>query len=159
LIQIATDGGLLSLPVAHNSIPIAMAERVEAVIDFSDYPIGTRVMLQDLNGTGPLSELMRFDVVRFEHDDAVVPRQLSEIEPLAQRLATRTRDFIFSGRPSFRGSLSALWTINHKEFDPHQPIAEPRYGDTEIWHFVNHRTLGVVALQHSVHVHLISFRC
>jgi spore coat protein A len=158
LIQIATDGGLLRAPIAQKSIPVAMAERVEVIIDFSDYPIGTRVMLQDLHGKGPGRELMRFDVVRREPDDAVVPTQLSEMESIPQRLAARTRNFVFSGRPSLSGSVSALWTINHKQFDPDQPIAKPRYGDTEIWQFVNHRTLGVLALLHSVHVHLISFQ-
>jgi spore coat protein A len=158
LMQIATDTGLLTVPIAQQSIPVAMAERVEVIVDFSAYPIGTRVVLQNVDGKGALGEIMRFDVVRHEHDDALVPEQLSAIEPLPEHLATRTRNFVFSGRPSLGRHVTALWTINHTEFDPNRPIAEPRYGEVEIWQFENHRMLGVLALPHSVHLHLVRFR-
>jgi spore coat protein A, manganese oxidase len=47
LVQIATDGGLLPAPVALKSIDLSMAERAEVVIDFSDCPIGSRLVLQN----------------------------------------------------------------------------------------------------------------
>ena len=46
-VQIATDGGLIARPVEVPSIPMAMAERVEVVIDFSAYAAGDSVVLRN----------------------------------------------------------------------------------------------------------------
>lgn len=66
--QIAADGGLLPTPVSSSNIPLAMAERIEIVVDFSQYPVGTKIILQNLNSkeiSGEFSDqIMRFDVVR-----------------------------------------------------------------------------------------------
>src|SRR5215510_2663398 len=64
LVQIATDQGLLPSPVTLSSIGLAPAERTEAVIDFSMYPFGTRVVLLNQRGDGAFGRIMRFDVVR-----------------------------------------------------------------------------------------------
>jgi FtsP/CotA-like multicopper oxidase with cupredoxin domain len=64
LIQIGTDWGLLEAPVASRSIPLSMAERVEVIIDFGVYPVGTRVVLRNLRHSGEMGEIMRFDVTR-----------------------------------------------------------------------------------------------
>ena len=49
-VQIATDGGLMARPVEVSRIPIAMAERVEVVIDFSAYAAGDSVVLRNTEG-------------------------------------------------------------------------------------------------------------
>ena len=56
--------------------------------------------------------------------------------------------------------ISLHWTINKKRFSPEHPIVEPLLGDVEIWHFVNRnpRTLGIFAMLHPVHVHLVNFQ-
>jgi FtsP/CotA-like multicopper oxidase with cupredoxin domain len=47
---IASDGGLLAEPVERTSLPIAPAERYDIVVDFSQYPLGTKL---DLINTAP----------------------------------------------------------------------------------------------------------
>ena len=47
---IASDGGLLAAPALRTSLPIAPAERYDIVVDFSEYPIGTKL---DLINTAP----------------------------------------------------------------------------------------------------------
>ena len=49
MILIATDGGLLPTPIVCRQIPLAMAERVEVIIDFSRHSVGTDIVLQNLN--------------------------------------------------------------------------------------------------------------
>jgi len=43
-VQIATDGGLLPHPVRRPTIPVFPFERVEAVVDFSEVPVGSQVI-------------------------------------------------------------------------------------------------------------------
>ncbi|MCI0617225.1 multicopper oxidase domain-containing protein [bacterium] len=162
LILIATDGGLVRAPARCPNIPLAMAERIEVIIDFSEYPVGTRVVLQNLNteqiSGEPSDEIMQFEVVRKEEDDSIVPEHFSNYETLNPNDAVRTRNFTFSGRPSFGLPLSAIWKINGKEFDANHPIASPRYGDVEIWNITNKSLLGFIGMLHPVHVHLVNFR-
>jgi spore coat protein A len=161
LLQIATDGGLLPSPVRCPNIPLVMAERTEIVIDFSIYPVGTKLILQNLNiarQTGPIArEIMLFHVVRQEPDDSVVSERLCEFEPIDPATAKRTRHFVLSAKPSFGFVPIVNWKINGKAFDPDQPIASPISGDVEIWRFTNRRFLGLLSLVHPVHVHLVSF--
>jgi spore coat protein A, manganese oxidase len=157
LIQIGTDWGLLEAPVASRSIPLSMAERVEVIIDFSVYPVGTRVVLRNLRHPGEMGEIMQFDVTRSAHDDSDVPARLCTIEPLDPAHAVQTRRFIFKGSDAF--DLPPLvWTINGKRFDPDKPMAEPRHGDVEIWHLANRKAYFVLGLLHPVHIHLAPFQ-
>ncbi len=57
MIQIGTDGGLLPAPVPRTRLSIGSAERVDVVVDFSGYPVGSKLVLSD--ATGPV---LRFDV-------------------------------------------------------------------------------------------------
>jgi spore coat protein A len=156
LLQIATDGGLLSMPVMCPSIPLAMAERIEIIADFSEYPVGTQLALRNLNGEGPLSEIMRFDVVREQRDDSTIPEKLSNVELLDPGLATRTRVLEFGGSPSL-SFPPVTWTINGKRFDPDTCLAQVGYGQVEIWHLKN-RKVGPLGMLHPVHIHLVNFQ-
>jgi len=84
LLQIATDGGLIAAPVSSSTIPLSMAERIEVVIDFSVYPVGSSIILQNLNSqeiSGAYADqIMLFDVVRRASDDSRVPPQLCTFE-------------------------------------------------------------------------------
>src|SRR4029453_11210723 len=152
LIQIATDGGLLPTPVVCRQIPLAMAERSEVIIDFSRHSVGTDIVLQNLNtrgATGSISnEIMRFHVARVERDGRAMPTRLAESEPLDRSAAVRTRQFVFSVRPSLGPLPSPSWRINGRRFEPGIPIASPRYGDVEVWRFINTRFLGVLGIVH-----------
>ena len=157
LIQIGSDQGLLPAPVVLSTIGLAMAERVEIVVDFSVYPLGTRVVLENRRGQGPLRSIMRFDVVRRANDDSRVPERLSEIEPLGRAQATRTRTFLFGGKPTLAVPPGVHWVINGEPFDPLRVDANPRLDDVEIWRFVNRAFAGRTML-HPVHTHLAPFQ-
>lgn len=159
LTQIATDGGLLPAPVEHESIGLAMAERVDVVVDFASYPIGSRVVLRnvDVDGDSGTADIMCFDVVRDERDTSTLPNRLASFEPLREANAVRTRDFVFAGGPE-GFPPHAHWTINGHDFDAEQPIASPRLGDVEIWRLRNRRRFAVLGMVHPVHVHLVRFQ-
>ncbi|MGH7576659.1 MAG: multicopper oxidase family protein [Longimicrobiales bacterium] len=111
LVQIATDLGFLPAPVETADVPLAMSERVEFVIDFSPYPIGTRIILRNLAADGPQAELMCFDVVCAERDASVLPSRLRTVERIPTDSATRTRElFSPAGRPLFHPLLGGRST-------------------------------------------------
>ena len=156
LVQIATDGGLLPAPVKCDSISIAMAERVEIVLDFSEYPIGSRVTLQNQEGKGALGDIMQFEVTREERDDSSLPEKLIDVPKLDVQSSVRERRFDFGGTP-FLGFTFGVWTINGKRFDAETPLAQVRYGDVEIWHLRN-RGFGPLSMLHPIHIHLGHFQ-
>jgi len=157
LLQIATDQGLLPAPASLSTIGLTMAERVEVVIDFSIYPVGARIVLQNQRAQGPLNRVMRFDVVRAERDDSSVPRTLAEFEPLRESEAVRTRTFIFGGKATVGVPPGVRWVINGESFDPMRVDAAPRLGDVEVWRFVSRGFLGRTML-HPAHTHLVPFQ-
>jgi FtsP/CotA-like multicopper oxidase with cupredoxin domain len=157
LVQIAIDQGLLPSPMTLSSIGLAMAERIEVIIDFSLYPIGSRIVLLNRRGDGSLGRIMRFDVARKERDDSRVPERLADFEPLRPSQAVRTRTFVFGGRLTLGVPPGVKWVINSESFDPARIDANPRLGDVEIWRFVNQAFVGRTML-HPVHTHLVAFQ-
>lgn len=157
IIQIATDQGLLPSPVVSSTIPLAMAERAEVVIDFSRCPLGSKVVLENRRGDGPLKRVMRFDVVRRERDDSIVPARLADVESLPPSQAVCTRTFVFGGKPTLAVPPGVHWVINGQTFDASRVDAAPRLGDIEIWRFINRGFLGQTML-HPVHTHLAPFQ-
>ncbi len=162
LVQIGGDGGLLPSPVERESIRIDAAERAEVVIDFSIYPVGTRVVLRNLLGFGGLSQVMCFDVTRDEADDSIVPATLRSIERLDPSAAVTERNFEFGF-----DAVNELWTINGKTYDHHRIDATPRHGTTEIWRISNgapthgsHHTISDPGMDHShpFHLHGVFFQ-
>jgi spore coat protein A, manganese oxidase len=155
LTMIATEGGLIHRPVQLRSLPIAPAERYEVIVDFSDVPVGSTIVLRNLRGAKQMAQIMRFDVVRKARDDSRVPAVLrtpaEQVDPthLPTRPAnaSRTRRFLFKRSGGF-------WTINGKIFDENRLDAIPREGNTEIWELVN----GGGGWIHPIHIHLLNFK-
>ncbi len=151
LVQVGSDGGLLGAPIPHRTITIAPAERFDVVIDFSKYPVGTKVTLRNLLGYGTTSRVMRFHVVRKEKERSAVPERLSDMgafEALGESNARLTRSFSFT-RAFHNGHV--VWAINGKVFDPSRIDARPKLGSTEIWELTTD-------LHHPVHLHLVHFK-
>lgn len=157
LVQIATEGGLLPTPVESASIPLAMSERVDVIVDFSRYAVGSRVVLGNLMADGARADIMCFDVVCAERDTSTLPDRLGSVERIPMQAVTRSREFTFGGGPaSF--PPEPRWTINGQGFDPDRAIATPRLGDVEVWRIVNRKRFGVLGMLHPVHVHLVRFQ-
>jgi spore coat protein A len=157
-VQIATDGGLMARPVEVSRISMAMAERVEVVIDFSTYAAGDSVVLRNTEKQGPLGEIMRFDITGpAVSDHGQLPERLSVIESLTPEAAVRTRTFTFGPRPELKDHYPPIyWAINGTRFDPKHAQANPRLGDVEIWRFVYEKSPW--RQTHPPHVHLVNFQ-
>ncbi|TMR24397.1 multicopper oxidase family protein [Nonomuraea turkmeniaca] len=141
-VQIGSDAGLLAVPIAHDTIPIAPGERYDVVVDFSAYPVGSTVTLVNTLATGSAGNVMRFRVTRRAADDSAVPRRLSHPEARPAAVATRTFDFRRTGN---------AWTINGHSYRPGVPLARPRLGTAEVWRLTSD-------FHHPVHVHLAHFQ-
>jgi spore coat protein A len=149
-VQVGSDGGLLSAPVAHSTVTVAPAERFDVVVDFGGYPVGTRVTLRNNLGSGRVADVMQFVVARSAADDSAVPQRLSTIEKLDAATQVATRAFRF-GRTRPDGQAQRMWAINGRVFDPMRMEAVVRPGQVERWRFGTD-------LHHPVHVHLAPFQ-
>lgn len=149
MVHIASDGGLLPAPVPSRMLGIWPAERQEVVIDFSRYPVGSKVVLKTLFTTGNESpEVMRFDVVRTASDPSSVPAVLRPNPALGA--PTVERSFVMSFDPA-----SGHHLINGKQFDVNRVDFRPKTGTTEIWTIENADTQ--FGIPHSLHTHLEHF--
>jgi FtsP/CotA-like multicopper oxidase with cupredoxin domain len=121
-------------------------ERVEVIVDFSEVPVGSQVILRNELEVGPMGQIMLFDVVRQEADPSSVPSGLRPLERLEEGSASATRDFTL-------GMDMMSWVINGQRFDPARVDATPRLGSTEIWQFQNGPMMA-----HPIHIHLNMFQ-
>ena len=152
LIVIGSDGGLLGAPVRTKDLRIGMAERYDLIVDFSQYPIGTKVILQNLGlpnnkDYDRTNQVMRFDVVSQEFDESSIPNTLRPFAPLLRSSAVRERRWTFEHR-------NDMWEINGKTWDKNRIDANPGFGDIEIWTFITNGRDWF----HPVHVHLVDFQ-
>lgn len=148
LVQIASDGGLLAAPAPVVELPIWPAERAEVVIDFSQFPVGSQVVLQHTDRDDPSATrpVMRFDVDREEADTSSLPQTLRTIERLVGGGTERQFDLSFDFNRN-------RWEINGKGFDPDRIDARPEQGSQERWTFRNLSTAI-----HPMHIHLVQFQ-
>ena len=160
---IGSDGGLMASPQYVKSFRAASAERFEVVIDFSKYPIGKRVVLQNTSPTNNRNfantdKIMAFDVVSEPTDlsnnsipDVLVPD--NAVMALQENQAVQTRRFRFERK-------NGKWTINGTTWENvvdsnfQFSLAKPNRGDVEIWEFEN-KSGGWF---HPIHVHLTDFK-
>jgi spore coat protein A, manganese oxidase len=151
LIQIGTDGGLLQRPKELSSLEIAPSERVDVIIDFTRLPMGSRVVLQNLNGSGSTAEIMRFEVSKRVKETKSVPAFLQPWEELPEGESVALRNFNLA-RQTIDGALT--WTINGKAYNSaNLPLATPKVDSIEHWNFVNPTNHP-----HPMHLHLVQFQ-
>lgn len=155
-IMIGADGGLLAAPKALRDIPLAMAERVEAIVDFSQYPLNSRITLDDLNQPEATRSILEFAVIRKIKDDTRIPERLVENREIGSVPTTRPREFVFTRANSENSEVQ--WSINGEQFDPARAIAEVGLGDTEVWRLANHSFREKHKVVHPVHIHLVNFQ-
>ncbi|MHA3772828.1 multicopper oxidase family protein [Verrucomicrobiota bacterium sgz303538] len=151
LIQIGTDGGLLQRPMPKSKIDIWPSERLDIVIDFSQFPVGTQLYLRNTYEVDEMASIVRFDVTRKVKDTSKVPEFLSAWEELPESEVVQTRT-VTLGRTNIDGTFT--WTINGKAYDPaNEPFAKPKLNTIERWKFVNPTNHP-----HPVHLHLVQFQ-
>ncbi|HML17734.1 MAG TPA: multicopper oxidase family protein [Bryobacteraceae bacterium] len=145
-VQIGSDGGLLEAPVSHQALRIVPAERFDVIVDFSKFPVGSKVTLRNNADSGPAGQIMRFDVVRAERDESSIPSKLSDVAFPRPEDAVTTRVFDFSYQRSTHS-----WFINGKPYDPTRMDARPKLDTTEIWRLQTD-------FNHPLHLHLVHFQ-
>ena len=153
-IQISSDGNLLPRPLTRNSIRVAIAERVDVIVDFTAATAGSRIYLQNRllqqDGRGPSGELgqptnlVEFRVV----DDAVVdnsqvPATLLAAPDRVTPVRRRSWKFDRSG---------GEWTVNNRLFDPEVISAFIKQNSAEEWTL---ESSG--GWQHPIHIHMEEF--
>jgi FtsP/CotA-like multicopper oxidase with cupredoxin domain len=164
--MIATEGGLLSAPIRNiSNFSLAMAERIEVVVDFSKYPVGTELFIENrrrqtrgeqpdgIASRGP--QLLKFIVEPMppgEEDASFVPDVLRPFDPISpQELAearVRTKTFDFD-------EDHGNWVINDRlAGDLRRPITTSRLGRGEIWRLKNDDDRW----WHPIHIHSDYFR-
>jgi FtsP/CotA-like multicopper oxidase with cupredoxin domain len=156
---IANDGNLLPTPVLNKtSIRIAVAERVDIVVDFTGR-VGHNMIFQNRleqqDGRGPTGdilppneaiEIIKFNVeLPFTGDNSRVPAAFRPNPPLEEVAVERIWRFDRSG-----GS----WTINNQIFDEDIVRATIMQGTAERWVLQNNSG----GWQHPVHIHFEEFQ-
>ena len=161
MIQIGTEGGFLEFPLPRQDILIGVAERVEFIVDFTNVPTGTQIVLENRlrqdEGRGPSGDfahpdlgvhipLVRFDVGGLAQDHSAIPTRLRDPFPADAFPPVNRRRFEFV-------RSNGAWQINDKFFDGNRVDANPRLGDLELWTLKN----GGGGWWHPIHIHLSSF--
>jgi spore coat protein A len=150
MLQIASDGGLLpGKPVARTQIPLEPAERVDVLVDFRQFGVGSKVVLRNTVGEPSTTAVMRFDVVKGGAEEARIPKRLAEEEELPEVNMERSWPLTFEGL----AGGGSVWRIAGGGFSENRIDARPRQGTTELWTWVNtsERT-------HPMHMHGYHFR-
>jgi len=159
---IGTDGGLLEEPIIVKDIVIAVAERIDIVIDFKDKKIGETVTLKTLGfkeasnfktnqkypSLGDTMDIMTFNITQLStNNSANLPRKLSHIlktkESDASKVRTITMEVIGGG----------IWTLNKKPYDMNRIDDRVKLGSTEIWEIKN-----TIHMAHPFHIHGVQFQ-
>jgi FtsP/CotA-like multicopper oxidase with cupredoxin domain len=152
LVVIGNDGGLIDKPIpvtAPETLHVSMAERYEVIIDFSKYPVGTQLYLQNtglktnVDFKTPVKPLMRFDVVRQVPDDSEIPEKLRPFETIPVSASIQQRTFSLANE-------NKRWTINHQVWDENRVDARIKAGEIEIWTLVNPQKGKL----HPMHLHI-----
>lgn len=152
LIQVGAGAGLLETPQVLSSLELGPSDRADIVIDFSESKIGDQIMLKNLLGYGTTSDIMRFDVVREEVDDSVIPASLEPHEQLDPADSVAERTFVFELNKNL-DDMKKMWVINGEPYDPEKIYARPKLGTTEIWTLINNS-----GQSHPFHMHLVEFQ-
>jgi FtsP/CotA-like multicopper oxidase with cupredoxin domain len=156
--QISNDGNLLpNGPIELVSTRIGPAERVDVIVDFSQFAGKTIYLenrLEQLNGTGPTGNilpagagnlLLQFRVAGGSvPDHSLPPNEITQFYPLPTVIApVVTRTFNFA-------RLNGMWSINGEFFDPTAPRFTVTRNTAENWILTN--LTG--DWTHPIHIHL-----
>ncbi|MFC7549359.1 multicopper oxidase family protein [Plantactinospora sp. GCM10030261] len=179
--QIGSDGGFLPAPVEHDSVLVAPAQRVDAIVDFSGVPVGAELYLINEGPDGPFAggavgvdfppadadttgQVLKFVVGPRDGPDPSVPPdrlRLPRFTPLGRPSAVRR--LLLAEQDSTVvddvGPVAALLGTVSGGGVPtplrwHDTVTEcPRLGATEVWELHN-TTMDA----HPIHLHLVQFQ-
>lgn len=160
---IGSDGGLLTIPETTNSILLGPGERIDLLIDFSSYELGTELFLMSKSfsnaGIQGIQDfkLMKFTVGQLNSMVYSTPSNLSVIPLISESNAVKTRTFEIGNMSMGMGMDSNSMdshTINGLSFDSAVINETVQSGTTEIWEFDN--SMGQEP--HPMHIHGVQFQ-
>ena len=158
---ISNDGNLLPNPVQVSSLRIAVAERMDVIVDFSAFPAGTILRLENrleqCDGAGPSdnivsagqgNQVLEFRVVSDPvTDGSVDPATNPHFYDVPPRTTVQQcRQFKFDRR-------NGQWVINDKFFDCNEVRFKVKRNTAEQWNLE-----GGFNWQHPVHIHFEEFQ-
>jgi len=164
LIRISSDAHLLEHAFETDNVLLGVAERADVIIDFSRYPKGTQLFLQNRleqpDPRGPTyklltpgDQLMRFDVGDVAPDPSISIGALLQpgftlrgVPPINMNDVVTKRLFRFD-----RGQ--GVWTVNGQIYNS-KPVATPKQGTAEVWTLKNNGG----GWSHPIHVQMEEFR-
>ena len=151
-LQITTDGGYVEYPNCIEMISLAPSERADILVDFSKYPIGTKITLLNVaQDADPSSSgiIMQFTVTERSCNSYKVPNKLNNIANLIPNtqpiLVTEVLQTDSSGGPV------AFYLNGQASSNPPSEIIT--VGQTVPWFFIN-----LTEETHPMHLHLIQFQ-
>jgi spore coat protein A len=160
--QIATDGGFIQHPIGVKEIMLAPAERIEVIIDFTNFEGKYIIMTNDApapfpTGNGNLinentGTVMQFRVILplSSVDTSVIPAYMMPVPKISEQLASKVRYLTLNDNMDKYGREFML--LDNKQWDA--TITEnPKLGSTEIWCLIN-----LTTDTHPIHLHLIDFQ-
>lgn len=151
--QIGTELGLLHKPVEIDSFILEPAERIDLIVDFSEYK-GQEIILQNTAPAPPspgMDQVMKFIVGKKVTcpDTSTIPKELMPYHKIDPKLAIKERTMQLVETTDHYGRVQHL--LNNRMWDA--PATEkPKLDTIEIWHFVNN-----FQFPHPIHVHLVHF--
>ena len=172
MLLIGGDAGLLPAPVTVSSVDLGTGERADLLVDFSRLRPGERITLESMAfpspstmggmggmrgmGRGAMAArglpqgaalaLLDLEVTRMVREAPWKPRPFPVVPRLAEVDADRSRTFRFA-------SMMMSHTINGRTFALDRIDETVRFGDTEVWSFVNDGPFP-----HPVHLHEAHFQ-
>jgi len=160
--QIANDGNLMPTPVQIESARIGVAERVDVIIDFSQFAGKTIYLenrLEQQDGTGPTGDILPAGggnlllqiivdlpaVADNSVDPATHPQFYSLPSTTPTPRVTRTFEF---------DNSNGGWTINDRFMDCNAPRFTVQQNTVEHWILIN----SSGGWQHPIHIHFEEFQ-
>lgn len=163
---VATDGGMMAKAATVSSFRQAGAERYEVLIDFSKYPAGTEIVLQNASNKNNIdynttNKVMKFVVTDepFTTNDpgALVMPNIVSTDPVMTRAASSA---IKTRRMRVKKEHDDVWVIANTRWEEvaasgfQKVSANPNLNDVEIWEIEN----SSGGWFHPVHIHLVDFK-
>jgi spore coat protein A, manganese oxidase len=160
--QIGSEGGFLKAPAQMTSKLISPAERIDILVDFSNVPVGTKIILKNsaILAGGEESVQTTGQIMQFTVTDqkGFAPQTLpSNLNPTLAgsfpTLPSPSKQRIFTMiNVADQNGLTTMMLLDGQEWSA--PISEkPVLGSTEDWVLVN-PTMDA----HPIHVHLVQFQ-